>query len=586
MPFASDPPSAGPSNCADWVLSAVAAEGTDHVFMVPGGLDDSFMPPMTTTAGLRTIVAAFEGGAAYMADGWSRASGGLGVCFGIGGPGILNMATALGAAATDRSQVLAISGEVPTSWEGLGGFQDASGAALDDLDAIRPLTSSSLSVPSPEVLPHHLRHAMTAARVQRRPAHLSIPVDVQKAPPPHPWDPMPPSLAHAPVIDLNALDRLATLFTPAEGRAVPGNVVLLAGDGVKHSRAESELLDFAERFSVPVATTLSGKGVISEDHPLALGVFGYGGSLWATEAILSGEVEVLLVLGSALTQRDTLQWDERMLPSVALVHVATDAMNVGATWTAELPVIADAREALRRLAALDGEAARGLGSGRESRRTFLSEVRSRPRRYGDADTVSDAVPMHPARVVSELRAAIPDDATLSVDSGAHRAWFAEYWTVREPRTHFSLTSLGPMGGAIPLAIGAQLAAPERPAVVATGDGCMLMHGMELHTAAREGVPLIVALMDNQSYGNIWYRASTMGEGPAGLTDIPLMDWVGFARSVGAGGERIGQPGDIAAAVGRALDSAGPYLLDLRVDKHPPTPITPWREAVQEWEDHH
>jgi acetolactate synthase-1/2/3 large subunit len=93
-------------------------------------------------------------------------------------------------------------------------------------------------------------------------------------------------------------------------------------------------------------------------------------------------------------------------------------------------------------------------------------------------------------------------------------------------------------------------------------------------------------MDNQAYGNIWYRASTMGEGPAGLTDIPLMDWVGFARSVGAGGERIEQPGDIAAAVGRALDSAGPYLLDLRIDKHPPTPITPWREAVREWEDHH
>jgi acetolactate synthase-1/2/3 large subunit len=580
------PGSPAPGNCASWMLAAAVAEGTDHAFMCPGGLDDTFMPPLTGTTGLRTVVAAFEGGAAYMADGWSRASGGLGLCFGIGGPGVLNMATALGAAAADRSQVLAISGEVPTTWEGLGGFQDASGAALDDLDAIRPLTSSSLSVASPQVLPHHLRHAMTAARVQRRPAHLSVPVDVQKSPPPPPWEPMAADLAAAPVIDLDAFDRLAALFTATEGRNVPHSVVLLAGEGVIHSEATGHLAAFAERFSIPVATTLSAKGAISEDHPLALGVFGYGGSRWATEAIMSDEVEVLLVVGSSLTQRDTLQWNPRMLPSVALVQVAADPLNLGATWTSELAVVAESGEVLRRLASLDGSAATGVEAGRRTREIFLASVRGGPRRYGEEDASSAAVPMHPARVVTELREAMPDEATLSVDSGAHRAWFAEYWTVREACTHFSLTALGPMGGAIPLAIGAQLARPERPAMVATGDGCMLMHGMELHTAAREGVPLIVALMDNQAYGNIWYRAHAMGDGASRLTDIPLMDWVGFARSVGAEGERVDDPGDIAAAVGRALDSSGPYLLDLRIDKRPPTPITPWREAVQEWEDDH
>ncbi|MGI9578394.1 MAG: thiamine pyrophosphate-binding protein [Microthrixaceae bacterium] len=574
------------SNCASWILESAAAEGTDHAFMCPGGLNDAFMPPLTGTPGMRTVVAAFEGGAAYMADGWSRASGGMGLCLGIGGPGVLNMATALGAAAADRSQVLAVSGEVPTTWEGLGGFQDASGAALDDLDAIRPMTSTSLSVDSSAVLPHHLRRAMTAARVKRRPAHLSVPVDVQKAPAPPAWDPMPRELSSAPTIDMDAFDRLAGLFEQAEGSTVPENVVLLAGEAVLHSNASEDLVAFAERFSIPVATTLSAKGAISEDHPLALGVFGYGGSRWATEAILSNQVEVLLVVGSALTQRDTLQWDQRMLPSQALVQIAGDPMHIGATWTAEIPVIADSREALVRLAALDGAAARGLEAGRPARAGFLDSVRAEPRRYSEADTTSDAVPMHPARVVNELRAAMPDHATLSVDSGAHRAWFAEYWTVREAGTHFSLTALGPMGGAIPLAIGAQLARPDRPAMVATGDGCMLMHGMELHTAAREGVPLIVALMDNHAYGNIWYRAHVMGAGPSGLTDIPLMDWVGFAHSVGARGERVEHPGEIAAAVGRALDSAGPYLLDLRIDKHPPTPIAPWREAVQEWEDDH
>ena len=205
--------------------------------------------------------------------------------------------------------------------------------------------------------------------------------------------------------------------------------------------------------------------------------------------------------------------------------------------------------------------------------------------FQEDDTRSDAVPMHPARVVTELRDAFPDDGVLCVDSGAHRAWFAEYWQVRTPATHLSLTNLGPMGGAIPLGIGAKLARPDRPHLIATGDGCMLMHGMELHTA-RERVPIVLAVMNNQAYGNIWYRADTLGPGPERLTDIPGVDWVGFARSMGADGESVEHPQEIAAAVARALDAEGPYLLDLRIDKTYPTPIGAWRERQAEWgEDH-
>jgi acetolactate synthase-1/2/3 large subunit len=168
-------------NVAEYLIAAVRDQGVDHLFIDLGGLNDSFMVPMTGTEGLRTIVAAFEGGAAYMADGYARASGGLGVCFGIGGPGVLNMTTALAAAAADRSPVLAVSGEVARSWEGLGGFQDASGAAIDDIDVLKPVTGLSVSLSSAAVVAHQLRHAVTHALARRQPAHLSIPVDVQKA---------------------------------------------------------------------------------------------------------------------------------------------------------------------------------------------------------------------------------------------------------------------------------------------------------------------------------------------------------------------------------------------------------------------
>jgi acetolactate synthase I/II/III large subunit len=175
---------------AEYILAAIRDQGVSHCFIDLGGLNDNFMPAMTGIKGLRTIVAAFEGGAAYMADGYARASGGLGVCFGIGGPGVLNMTTALAAASADRIPVLAISGEVARSWEGMGGFQDASGAGIDDIDVLKRITGLSLSMSSRAVVPHHLRHAITYAFTRRSPAHLSVPVDVQKAEIDFVWQPV------------------------------------------------------------------------------------------------------------------------------------------------------------------------------------------------------------------------------------------------------------------------------------------------------------------------------------------------------------------------------------------------------------
>lgn len=564
---------------ADYILSAIRDQGVTHCFMDPGGLNDNFMPAMTGTEGLRTIVAAFEGGAAYMADGYARASGGLGVCFGIGGPGVLNMTTALTAALADRSPVLAISGEVARSWEGMGGFQDASGAGVDDIDVLKRVTGLSLSLSSRAVVPHHLRHAITYAFTRRSPAHLSVPVDVQKADIDLAWHPVSDSLRAARVVDETALADAVDILNAGSNQTI----IMLAGPGVIHANGTDALRAFAERFDIPVATTLSGKGLIPEQHPLALGVFGYGGSHWAIDAIRSDKIDILLVVGSGLSQRDSMQWDPKMLPSKAMIHIDIDPLTIGRTWPSELPVVANAGEALQRLATLKDAA--GLEAGRGQRRAFLADIRAHaPRLYQPEDMRSDAVPMHPARVVAELRTAFPDNGVLCVDSGAHRAWFAEYWEVREPGTHFSLTNLGPMGGAIPLGIGAKLAQPERPLMVATGDGCMLMHGMEFHTAVREKVPIVVALMNNQAYGNIYYRAATMGPGPERLTDILGIDWVAFARSMGGDGERVDRPGDIAAAVDRALAAGGPYLLDLHVDKTYPTPVKVWRDRQHEWED--
>ena len=186
---------------------------------------------------------------------------------------------------------------------------------------------------------------------------------------------MPDSPSSAQFVDETALHNAFSLINTAGHQ----NIVMLVGPGVQHTGGPDALRAFAERFDVPVATTLSGKGAIPEDHPLALGVFGYGGSRWATDAIRSDEIDVLMVIGSGLSQRDTMQWDPRMLPSKALIHIDSDPLLIGRTWASDVPVVANAGEALNRLAALEDMAV--LEAGRAVRRGFLDQIRAGPRCY-------------------------------------------------------------------------------------------------------------------------------------------------------------------------------------------------------------
>ena len=167
---------------------------------------------------------------------------------------------------------------------------------------------------------------------------------------------------------------------------------------------------------------------------------------------------------------------------------------------------------------------------------------------------------------AELRRAMPRDTVLVVDSGAHRAFCGHYWEAYEPRSYISATNLGPMGWAIPAGIGAKAARPERPLVVVTGDGCMLMHGMEIQTAARYGIPAIFVVINNGALGNVWLRARKEGPGPMALTELPVHDWAGFARSLGLQAATVHQPEELAPAFAEALKAGAPFLVDVRCDR--------------------
>jgi acetolactate synthase-1/2/3 large subunit len=554
------------------ILKSLKQEGLNHLFMVPGGLVDPFLTAFDDQKDLTPIVAAQEGGAAYMADGYARASGKFGVCLCIGGPGAANTATALLTAKSDSSPLLVISGEVPTNVEGLGFFQDASQVALNDFDLLKPATKLSLSIENPLLFHHHFRHALTALLSQKRsPVHIDLPRDIQESNVEDDFPPLDKSFYQSEPLDTAAVEACLDDFRSTK-------IAFLVGEGVNTPEAALALKKLSESLEIPVATTLRAKGTFPEDHPLSLGVFGYAGTAHAIQAFLHENLEVLIVLGSGLNQRDSMNWTTQLAPTKRFIQVNVDPAAFITSYPHSYLIQGESHPFLNYLLAAN------LAKN-DVRKAWVETIKQRPRLYDTENLTSNAIPIHPARVIHDLRAVAPKDTVVVVDSGAHRAFAGHYWTSFAFGEYISATNLGPMGWAIPAGIGAKLARPSKPCCVITGDGCMLMNGMELHTAARYQVAVVFVVINNCALGNVFLRAEQLGPTPMELTSLPDHDWAGFARSLGVQGETVRNPNDLKEAFQRAFTANAPYLIDIKCDKHFATPVEPFTETKKHWSYH-
>jgi acetolactate synthase-1/2/3 large subunit len=362
--------------------------------------------------------------------------------------------------------------------------------------------------------------------------------------------------------------------------AGPSSIPRVSGrkSGDLHGRRTIEAAG-AETFEIPVATTFRAKGILPEDHPLSLGMFGYAGHPPAEDCLTSPELETLLVVGSSLNQRDTLSWSARLKPSRGLAQVNAWARDLSTDFPARYPIVGDVRTALRALAAPEAPWGQALRRTASDRRAWAETYLKRPR-FLDADNLSsDAVPIHPARILAELRKALPRDAALLIDSGAHRAFAGHYFPVNHPYRMFSAAGLGPMGWAIAASIGVAVALPQTPIAVVTGDGCMLQNGIEIQTAGRHGLNILYVVFNNSALGNVWLRARKQGDGPRRLTELPTHDWAGFASALGVRGIRIEKPCELAPAFATFVEQGGPMLVDVRCERAAATPVASWVEAL-------
>ncbi len=568
----------------DYILDALIREKIDHLFMVPGGLVDPFLPALGRFPNIKPIVAAQEGGAAYMADGYARASGRFGAALAIGGPGLGNMITAMAAARTDSSRVFIMSGEVAVEMEGLGAFQDASYETFDDPVLAAPVTRFSTSVDSVANLNHLFRRALTEMiGPPSGPVHLSLPHDVLTGDIAVSHVPLDSTLFHTRSIDADMADRALARLRGDKDNKPALKVAILAGAGVEHGGCDKTLVALAERFQLPVATTLRAKGIFPEDHPLSLGVFGYAGTRHAAGTLLSPDLDLLIVLGSGLNERDTMHWSTRLAPSRGAISVNLSPKAIAIETAAGLGVVGDCGAFLDILAHEKNAAA--LEAGLADRKSWIAAIRSGPRYYDTDHLQSDMVPIHPARVVGALRKVLPRDAIALVDSGAHRAFAGHYFDAYAPRTYISATNLGPMGWGIPAAIGVSCARPGTKVALITGDGCMQMHGIEIAVAARYKLPVIFVVLNNAALGNVWLRAHTLGPVPDELTSIPDHDWAGFAKALGLQSATVKDPADIAPTLERAVATDGPFLIDFKTEKNAPTPVYDFAKEAARWSYH-
>lgn len=542
---------------ARYLAGALDAYGVGAVFLVPTILSRTLVE-MEQHTDIKRIVTHGEKSAVYMADGYARAGGGIGVAM-AQTVGAANLAAGLRDAYLSCSPVLALTGGPYTWSRHRMQYQE-----IEDLPLFKPVTKASMHVPVADRLPGLLAQAVRVATSGKPgPVHLELPGHLGE------------------IIEKGELD--AEL--PAEPIAVPrfrlppdpGAVraalaalaeaerpVIVAGGGVVASGAEAELIELAERLGVPVATSLNGKSAIPGDHPLSVGVPGLYPRASANQIVL--EADLVFFVGSQTGSQVTLNW-QIPAPSVSVVHVDIEPTELGKHYPDALNVLGDAQLTLT--AMLDLLEGTGTGGDRGSWLARVQELSSRWRDGVEPHLTSTDVPIRPERLLGGLTRTLPGDAIVVADTGHAGMWTGGYLDLNHPGQGF-LRAGGSLGWAFPASLGAKLAQPDRTVVTFTGDGGFWYHIAELETAARWGIGTVIVVNNNHALNQeinpytAAYGGSLHGR-HSELWHFKDVNLAKVAESMGVRGLRVEKPSDLDSTLEEAYSTQGPVVVDVATD---------------------
>ena len=535
---------------AEIIWECLIREGVDVVFGYPGGAILPTYDAMTKYPQIHHVLTRHEQGATHMADGYARASGKVGVAIATSGPGATNMVTGIATAMMDSSPIVCITGQVGSRALGTDAFQetDVTGVTL-------PVTKHNYLVTRASDVARVLREAFYLARSGRPgPVLVDITKDAQQSTAEFDWEAVAPRLpGYRP--DLRALPseyaRAVELINSAQ------RPVILCGQGVIKAGATGQVLELAQTARVPIAVTLLGIGAVPASSPLNLGMMGMHGEAWVNQAIQ--QADLLIALGMRFDDRVTGNL-KTYAPHAKKIHVEIDPSEVNKNVPVDVALIGDLRDVL------DEVLPRVRAAERADWWTKIAAMKG-DSAVRDIQALPDNGHLYAAHVINDLWRATKDRDTIVVtDVGQHQMWEAQYYRHEQPRSLITSGGLGTMGFALPAAIGAKFACPEKEVWVVVGDGGFQMTSCELATIAQEKLKLNVAIINNAFLGMVRQWQEFFYDKRYAATPLLGPDFVKLAEAYGLKGVRVTRRREVTDAVEDARVEGGTVVFDFRVEQ--------------------
>ena len=526
---------------AQAIVRSLEEMGADLVFGLPGGAVLPLYDALHESTRLRHVLVRHEQGAGHAAEGYATASGRVGVCIATSGPGATNLVTPLADANLDSVPVVAITGQVGSSLLGTDAFQEA-----DIRGVTMPITKHNFMVTDADDIPRAIHAAFHIAESGRPgPVLVDIPKDVQNAYMDFSWPPQYDLPGYKPVTTPHnrQIDQAIKLIAEAE------RPVFYIGGGVIKADASAELAAVVEETGIPVVTTLMALGAFPESHPLHMGMPGMHGTVPAVGAMQKSDL--LITIGARFDDRVTGA-TESFAPYARIIHADVDPAEIGKIRPVDVPIVGDAKEVLQSLL----KRARAAKVERHDISRWISYLNglkeSFPRGYDEQEDGS----LSPQFVIQELSKQAGPDAVYVAGVGQHQMWSAQFLDFEKPRTWLNSGGLGTMGYAIPAAVGAKAALPEKEVWAIDGDGCFQMTNQELTTAAIEGFPIKVALINNGNLGMVRQWQTLFYDRNYSNTKLHsdgtyIPDFVQLSEALGCVSFRVTKAEEVADAIARA-----------------------------------
>ena len=566
------------------LVSWLKAEGVGHIFGIPGGALISMLQALKEEPDITYHICRQETGAAYIADGYARASGGLGVVLVTSGPGATNALTGMVNADASGTPLLIITGEIKEVCFGRGYRQEGVDSTLDIVDVYASAISFSEMISSSLNAPELFQSAMRRTwGVPRRAAHLSLPGDVAGT-----MINLSPVPAPSTYRVIDGFVDAAGIQAAAAAIAAAQRPLLYLGDGCRPALSDYTLLGqfvaAVNRLSVPVATDPDAKGLFPETHALSLRNAGIAGCEWLPYYLDDpklGQYDAMIVLGSPLGELATDTWEQSLVPNGPFIQIDDDIQTIGRSFGITRGVVAEMTAAVTEFIAAAGRVTVDPKLA-AARRAFVASIKAAHSPFADpTKRVSTSVPIKPqalARIVSD---GLPPGSRILVDAGNCVGWSLHEMVIDPPTKMHAALSMGPMGFGTAAVIGAKLADPTAACVAVVGDGGFLMQASEVATAAQDGIGAIWIVLADHDLAMVSQGMATV-TGDATYDHFYKIGWTdlaAIARGMGATAYTIQTPDELTAALGQALAGAAlgvPQVIVATIDttEMPPYDYSP------------